>query len=252
MTIAVRPSRASASARPAFTLVELIVATIMIAVLVAATYFAISSAVRSRDKSEARAEASSRARLAASLIAGELRNTLRAQDLSETRLAIIRSGQPGRGQDGILLFAHISSPVRPLSGQPEGDECESQLRLEPSAAKPGLFTLWHRRQPVPDDYPDAGGVAAPIADGLSSLRFEAYDGSSWLDTWDSDTDGFPHAVRLTVQAADDSGKLTIAARQVVAFDRVPIPLASETTTGTSGTSSGTTSSPSSSSSTRTN
>ena len=231
-----------AASRRAFTLIELIVATIMIAVLVAATYLAVSSSVRSRDRSEARAEASSRARLAASLIAGELRNTLRAQELSEARVSIIRTGQPGRGQDAILLFSHLSSPVRPFSAQPEGDECESQIRLEPSLSKPGLFTLWHRRQPVPDDYPDAGGVAVPIADGLKSLRFEAYDGSSWTDTWDSDNDGFPHAVRLTVEATDDSGKLILAARQIVAFDRVPIPLPSDDSTGTTtGTTTSTTS-----------
>lgn len=208
---------------PAFTLIELIVATVMIAVLVGATTMAVSSAVRSRDRGGARADASSRARLAASLIAADLHNTLRASDLSESRLAILRTGSPSLALDGLLLFSHIASPIRSLSQQPEGDECESQFRLEPSPELPGLFTLWNRRQPVPDDYPDAGGVAVPLVDGLRSLRIEAYNGSSWLDTWDSDTDGFPHAVRLTIQASDDSGKTILTARRVVAFDRVPLP-----------------------------
>ena len=216
--------------RRAFTLLELIIAIVMIAILVASTTTAISAAIRARDRGGARAEASSRARVAASVIAAERASTLRASDLTEARIAILRSGPAGRGQDGILLFAHIRSPIRSLSPQPEGDECESQFRLEPSLAHAGLFTLWNRRQPVPDDYPEAGGVASPLVDGLTSLRFEAFNGASWLDTWDSDTDGFPHAVRLTLQAADDTGKTIITARRVVAFDRVPIPPASDTTT----------------------
>lgn len=220
--------------RPAFTLIELIVATIMIAILTVSLYSAVSATVRSRDRGQQRSDASTRARLAASLIAADVQNTLRADDLLETKVAIIRSGSatsPLRGQDGLLLFTHQPETIRPNSGQLEGDECETQFRLEASA-KAGQYTLWRRRQSVPDEYADAGGVAVALVDGITSLTFQAYNGSAWQDQWDSDNDGMPHALRITVVASDDDSKASVTQRRTVAFDRVPIPPASEDETGT--------------------
>lgn len=221
--------------RRAFTLIELIVAAILIAAFTGATYQAVSQTMRARQKSESRGEAFSRASLAADLIARELHSALRARDLTEGKIAIIRTAAAGRGQDGLLIFSHITRPIRPGGEQPEGDESEAQFRLEPSA-KPNYWTLWERRAPVPDAYPGAGGVATPLVDGLTALTVDAYDGAAWRDTWDSDADGYPHALRLVVTAASDSigstTPSTATARRIVAFDRVPIPLPVEETTST--------------------
>jgi prepilin-type N-terminal cleavage/methylation domain-containing protein len=226
-----RPRRSSpppraARRRPGFTLIELILACVMMSILFSATYASLSQAVRSRDRGVSRAQAFTRASLAADLIARDLASTLRASDLAETKLAIVRQGRPGSGLDGLLLFTHLDRPVRPASGQPEGAECETQYRLEPlpqSADAAPLYALWRRRAPVPDEYPDAGGVAVQLVDGLRSLTIEAFSGSEWLPEWDSDLDGLPYAVRLTVVAADDDATTSASARRVVALDRVPIP-----------------------------
>src|SRR5438132_42028 len=63
-----RPERRQPVARRAFTLAELIVATIMMAILVGATYIAVSQTIASRDKSQARGDAMTRAAAAADLI----------------------------------------------------------------------------------------------------------------------------------------------------------------------------------------
>ncbi|MBY0261791.1 MAG: prepilin-type N-terminal cleavage/methylation domain-containing protein, partial [Phycisphaerales bacterium] len=117
--------------RGGFTLIELILACVMMTILFSATYASLSQSIRSRDREVARTAAYTRAGLAADLIARDINNALRASDLFEAKVAIVREGRAGSGLDGLLLFTHIDRPVRPASGQPEGDECETQYRLEP-------------------------------------------------------------------------------------------------------------------------
>ena len=219
-----------------FTLAELLVAIIMLGVLSTATYVSISQVIRSRDRAGARAEAFGRANLAADLIARDATNALRDSDLLSAKVAITRDGKPGQGLDGLLLFAHIDRPIRAAGIQAEGDEAEVQYRLRPSdvtagrpAATASAMVLWRRRAPVPDEYPDAGGVATPLVEGVKSLAFQAYDGTTWLDEWDSDLDGLPHALRLVVTAIDDQGRDTVTARRTIAMDRVPVPPEEDTT-----------------------
>lgn len=222
-----------------FTLIELILACVMMTILFSATYASLSQAIRSRDRAVARTAAYTRAGLAADLIARDVSNALRASDLLEAKVAIVREGRAGSGLDGLLLFTHIDRPVRPASGQPEGDECETQYRLEPvgigASPDEARYALWRRRQPVPDEYPDAGGVASVMVDGLRSLTVEAYSGSEWRTDWDSDNDGLPYAIRLTVVGVDDDGRASATVRRVVALDRVPIPPVAEDIPETGGT-----------------
>jgi len=51
--------------------------------------------------------------------------------------------------------------------------------------------------------------------------------------WDSDTDGYPHALRVTLVALADDGKTTAVARRVISLDRTPLPPPAPADTGTS-------------------
>jgi len=79
--------------------------------------------------------------------------------------------------------------------------------------------------------PDSGGVAAPSVSGVSELALEATDGADWFTSWDSDSEGLPHAVRVTAVGVSDNGRTSATARRVVALERVPVPVdaATETT-----------------------
>ncbi len=208
--------------RPAFTLAELIVATVMLGILVTASYIAVSQTIRARDKSQSRSDAFSRASAAADLIAADTSSALRDADLTDCRIAIVREGKPGMGQDGLLLFSHLSHPVRAQTTQAEGEEAEVQFRVQPGE-KQGTLTLWRRNDPVIDDVPDGGGVATALIDGVKGVKIEANNGTDWLDEWDSDNDGLPHAVRISVTGTDDATKESIVVRRVIALDRVPLP-----------------------------
>jgi hypothetical protein len=79
--------------------------------------------------------------------------------------------------------------------------------------------------------PDGGGLATPVADGVLSVVVEASDGESgWRDEWDSDVDGLPRMVRISVTATgaplgaeptDNTPEVLL--RTVVAVDRVVPP-----------------------------
>lgn len=224
------PARQSRRAARAFTLAELIVASIILAVVVGATTIAIGQAVRSRDAATAAGDAFSRAELAAARIAADAAQALRDGDLKQAKIAITRGSPAGKSSQGLLLFTHLARNVRAGDDVPEGDEYEVQYRLEPDltatrSSGPTSYTLWRRADPVPDDVIDGGGVASPLTDGVVSLDLDAYDGSAWRTDWDSDNDGYPHALRVVVTATDDQGRRVATARRVVAFDRTPPPVA---------------------------
>jgi hypothetical protein len=215
----------------AFTIAEVIVAAVVTAFLALATTVAISQAARARDASAGRLEAHLRAETAASRIARDAENAVRDPEVFFTRVSIT-SGKGGAGeQDEILLYSRSLKTARPRDDQGEGGEYEVQYRLE--ASPPGIadaqgrppagMLLWRRMDPVPDDFPDAGGVASVIADGVVSLTLRAYDGSQWFSAWDSDRQGYPHAVSVSVSATDPTGKYEATSRRVVALDRTPLP-----------------------------
>lgn len=209
-----------------FTLVELLVASIIGALVIGATYGALSQVIRGRDGAAARQQAFSRASLAVELIARDLEGALRDSDLRFAKVAVLNAGTTVEPRDELVLFTAHMHPARPWTEQAEGAERESHFRIMPSGLTgPGsaATSLWRRVDPVCDETPDGGGLAAPLVDGVISLAAEAADSEQWYEDWDSDIDGLPHAVRFTVVATDDSGRYRAAARRTVAIDRVAPP-----------------------------
>lgn len=225
-------------ARRAFSLIELIVATMIASAVAGAVTVSLGQALRARGTSESRQEAFARAAAVVDRIALDVQNLVRSGDLYDARVLIADSGATElAGQhDEVLLFSHSPRQARPLSEQNEGGVYEVQYRLEtPPDASASGYVLWRRADPVPDENPDGGGVATPIVRGVAALSIEAFDGESWFDSWDSDRDGFPHAVRITALARNDGEKtMEAAARRTIAVDRVPLPYATVSTQGGGG------------------
>ncbi len=232
--------------RRGMTLIELIVASLVVAAMTAATSMAVSQTLRTARASAAREAARSLAETAASRIAQDLASVTRDGDLYDVRVRIHDGLTQGTATDELLLLSRSASPARAygpggIGGEPESDIYEVQYRLAGGAQGRGglsarrvlpdqltAFTLWRRLDPAFDDYGDAGGIAFPIGQRLRSLSFEAFDGQRWFDTWDSDSDGMPHAVRLIVEAeiaARDPRDQTrrAIARRTIAMDRIPVP-----------------------------
>lgn len=235
--------RTSRPRRAAFTLVEVLVATMIVGLISTSVALVISRTFKTRRMAEARTEAATRAKAAAAMIARDLQNAYRDCDLLQTRVQIIASSDK---RDQLLLLSRTDHTVRGSATaldtggstspdvQNEAGVHEMQYRIaddQTDAGAPGAVgtSLWKREDPIPDEYLDGGGVATPVVPGVTQLVVEAYDGESWTNDWDSDSLGFPMAVRITVTvmvSEDDSetarGKTTVA-RQTVAFDRTPLP-----------------------------
>lgn len=226
------PQARASSTRRGFTLVEVIIATLIAAFVLGSLATSIGQLARARDTSKLRLDAHLRADRALSEIRRHVASVVRHEDLHWTRL-YIRDGMyrvsPTEefDRDEMLIFSNDLRAVHDMEFQGEGMQHEVQYRVE--TGEYGA-ALWQRRDPVPDESPFGGGIATPMVSGIIGLMFEAYDGIEWRRRWDSDEFGLPYAVRITVVASGNrNGEDLYEApravlRTVVAIDRVPVPM----------------------------
>ncbi len=220
----------SRSRRRGFTLAEMMLAGVLAAFILGAVTASLGQLGRARTSARRQLDAHLRADAAIAAMRRDLITVLRDPDLFWTRLMLIDESIPSPAgpldRDEVLLFDAQLRPVRDLAFIGEGEEFETQYRIEEDPLGP---VLWQRRDAVPDEYPGAGGVVTPIAEGVVAVAMEAYDGASWHQEWDSDIDGLPWAMRLTVMASghkpgEDPFEAPMAVlRTVVPIDRVPLP-----------------------------
>lgn len=218
--------------RSGFTLVELLVATVIMAIVTGGVAVATLQAVSARDRSRERIALQRGVVEVCNRIAEDVLSATRSEDLLFARV-LITDGEIGDdARDELLLLSRSHRLVRPSSGVPEGAEREIGYRVEPlgelaaGVEDAERERVWRRAASVPDAYLTAGGVARPFGVDVRSLSIEAYDGNEWFSEWDSDYDGYPHAVRVVVVGVvgDGSGVIRSVARRVVALDRTPAPL----------------------------
>lgn len=229
-------ARTSHEGYPGFTLLELMVAVLITAGIAGATLTTLMQSMRAREVSVARQQAWSRAQTAAERIAMDVSNVVRDGNLRHARIRIEGLDRGSRARDEILVYSRSLRQVRPTWSQNEGGTYEVQYRVAgPSGradddrgasgnlgAGQGMF-LWRRADPVPDDVPEGGGVVTPLVEGVLGLSIAAFDGRNWRNEWDTDGQGYPHAVRIVVEAVSDDGRRRATARRVVSIDRVPLP-----------------------------
>ncbi len=247
MHVPIRPTSAAArvprrrrSAR-GFTLIELIVGGVVVAMIGVGIVTVVSNMVKAKNKSVARQQAFARADAAGARIATDVASVVRSVDLKQCRLQVMDGGDGPFQRDGLLVLTRSLKSVRGREDLPEGGEYEAQYRIDGAGSTTGL---WRRVDPGFDRAQDAGGVASLLAPGVISFSVEASDETNWFNTWDSDTDGMPHAIRVVIRAQSDDGKAEATVRRVTAIDRVPTPPETTTKSSTSPATTGSTGSPS--------
>ena len=216
--------------RRGFTLVELIVAVVVGAIVAGSTTAAVTGFMRAKSRATARHDAFRRAETAASLIAADLQVAARERDLVAATVYLTEGANGPYAADQLLVYARSLEPVRGLIDQPEGGDREVQYKLFPALDGSAGYVLWRRVQAVPDDFGDAGGVATPMVEGIQSLNLRGMDAQQWYESWDSDLQGYPHAVSVQVTATSEDGQVTATVRRVVALDRTPLPTSAPETT----------------------
>jgi hypothetical protein len=219
--------------RSGFTLIELLLAGVITAFVVGSVAVALSQLSRARTTSRERFDTFLKADAALERIRRDVASTIRHEDLFWCRVLIDTDTQNTDAgvmpRSELLIFTSRLRPIREIDYNGEGTEFESQYRIVDDVNGP---VLWNRVDAVLDEYPMGGGIATPVVDGVAGLLVEAYDGEAWYDQWDSDVDGIPHALRVTVIAAapDLSWRpvpTSAELRTVIALDRAPPPLIEE-------------------------
>ena len=222
------PTRRARHRMRGIMLAELLIASFIAAILAGLTIVALRQVSSSRDRSKSREETVSRVYGVSQMIARDVADVVRDQELASSMVRIVHGSLSGDfAQDELLLFTRSRHPVRSQiergsDDHAEGDTYEVQYRLVIEGGDEG--TVWRRRDPIPDRVYDGGGVAVPIATDIASIRFEAFDGTNWVDEWDSDADGLPFAVRITCYGLIPNSTGRAFGQCVVALDRVPKPV----------------------------
>ena len=222
--------------RRGFTLVELLLAGMIAAMVLVTVVVTLSQIGRAREVSRARLQAHLRADAALDAIRGDLASVLRDADLFHTRvllydgssLVVAGSERIDVGRDEVLVFNSRLQPLGEIDYNGEGGEYETQFRVDEDQFG---VALWERRDPVPDDWPDGGGVATPISEGVIGIDILAYDGQDWFEEWDSDVDGLPWGFRVEVitignpqgNLEDIDPRTIVVLRSHVAVDRIVPP-----------------------------
>ena len=221
--IRLRPGTAR---RRGFTLIELIVAGVIAGILAGAATMSIRQLADGRDRSSERQAAVESVYSIARFIARDMANIVRDTSLPDTIVRIDdTTGSSNDQHDELLLFCRSLRPVRPNTDDDltyrESSIHEVNYRLKADEAVTGV--LWRRADPIVDQNYEGGGVAVPLGTNIVSLNFEAFNGTAWLSTWDSDIDGLPHALRVTCRGLIPSTGKEVASRVTVAIDRIPLP-----------------------------
>ncbi len=216
--------------RRGFTLVELLVAGMITAFVLGAVSISLSQLSRAKTGARTQLAAHLRADAALTALRRDIVSVLRDPDLFWTRMLLedhsVSTPFGPMDRDEILIFNSRLRPIRDLDFSGDGIEFETQFRIDEDAIGP---VLWQRRDAVPDEYTRGGGVATPLIAGVVGLALEAYDGDLWYSMWDSDFDGLPLAIRVTVVASgcrdgDEPFDSPLAIlRTVIPIDRVPPP-----------------------------
>ncbi len=189
--------RTPCTTRSAFTLLELLVALVLMNILAASLYAGLHIAHRARDQALERLQPVRTAELTADLIRRELEAALPPTGI----MAGAFIGEDGLDQAGrdsdILTFSAATNVVRP--GERAGDLREVTLALLDSEGTQGsaLVRLTSTNLLAPEEPEPVEDV---LCRGVRSFNLRYFDGSDWLEVWDSTAveNALPAAVEVTL------------------------------------------------------
>lgn len=184
-----------------FTLLEVLVATAMVAILAGSLYASLSIAFRARRSALAAVEPVAKTQLAVALMGEDIRNAVVPSGVLAGPF-LGQDGQDERGHDSDSLSFYCTA-VSPESDVGIGDIKLVELGCEPSddgktQILVRLVTTNLRSTKVVEPEREV------LCRGVFALNIRYFDGSEWLDDWDSTTEDntLPCAIEVTLQLDD--------------------------------------------------
>ena len=188
--------------RAAFTLLEMLFALGMMSMLAGALYASLRTAFRARDAALRAIEPARRAELAIELMRPAIASALPPSGvLAGEFTGTDAIGDDGEDADSLLLHALVAHGEA-LGTAPGVVRVELGLS-EPEAGSPKALVRWTTDNLLAPETPEPR--AEVLCRGVAALDLTYFDGSSWIDSWDSTTAGnaLPDAVEVTLTLAPD-------------------------------------------------
>lgn len=194
------------------TLLELMVALVITALLGLAIYNVCKMAMDAWQKGEARTQVYQNLRIALERMSDEIRSAITLDSTyNPAPKDIYFYGQDT--YDGThpewgdrLDFISIAHP--PIGNYYDSDFNNDELVFDccEIGYRVSGTTIYRRKQEknVPDSDITGGGSEKELATHITNLGFRYYNGSSWQDTWDAETEGtLPEIVEISLTAKSD-------------------------------------------------
>lgn len=186
--------------RAGFTLLEMLVAMALVTVIAGALYSSLFAAFKAQETAEAAIAPVRAGELAAALIRRDIETVLPPTGLLAAEFVGEDSaGDMGRPAD--VLVMHCASQVA-REGEATCDVRRVELsceRLEDSDERTGAIVRRVTTRLLAAETPDP--VEDVLCRNVLGFNLRYFDGASWLDSWDSTTQGdeIPPAVEVTLE-----------------------------------------------------
>lgn len=201
-----------------FTLLEVLVATVIGAFVAATAVGTLRAVTASREKIASHIAAMSEIRFAGNLLRRDLNCIYRDKKAANVKL----TGMPTGAEEemtSVLTFLTVSrAQARP--SYPEGDVCEVEyfLRQEDNQS-----VLMRRLDPYPYKREEKGGIVYIVAENIIAfgVRFFDAENNEWQTEWPEDALSLPQMVRVTLAARMPEQKNVVTDSFIISFPRWP-------------------------------
>lgn len=184
------------SSNRGFTLLEILIATVLLGILSASLYGSYFTVLRARERVSDGMEARRELGSTLDLIRREF--AAARFDRSDRRLRFVVEDRDNFGKPASSL--ELTAMV-PASGQGRKESGISAIRYR-LVEKDKKQVLTRREQDIFFESADVAGY--PQMERISSFLVECHDGSKWVRSWDTALNGaLPKMLRITVQVEED-------------------------------------------------
>lgn len=192
-----------------FTLLEVLMALSILAVLVTAVFASFFTAGRNVEQAEARRDSTDLARTLIAKLCDDIANAYYNQAMKETIFYARASALDEEGpRFDSLSLTTLTNWRKPDSREMDLWEVGYRFEQLPDGKGNALYRR-EKRELGNDDAPLEGGTEYELSERIAGLRLRYYDGSAWLDEWDSRSQQkIPKAVEIRLTLADGAAYVT--------------------------------------------
>ena len=200
--------------RRGFTLVELVLASVIGAFIAAVAVAAFRTVSASAEMVDHNVRAAAEVRFAASMVARDLANLYRDGDTDSMRL-IGGVTESGAGTASWLVL-YTTGRAKARIDQPEGDVYEVEYSLD---QENGDSVLYRRLWPNPDVDSEPRGLVTVVAEDIEHFAVRFFDGQQWQTEWPEQMRSIPELVEVTITARQAGKAIGPVEMFVVNFSR---------------------------------